>query len=979
MKTLYIAVIASLVISAVAQAQTWNLNGSGNWNTATNWTPQGVPNAVGAGVVLGTQTSASIAVTLATPITLGSLAIDSTKAYNVTGSQLIFDAAAGNASLTVSNIGSETISSAIQLNDTLVNTNTNTGLTALKLSGAITGTGGFTKEGSGVTSLTGTNTYSGSTQINAGTLSFVKTVSKSTGLVSVGANGIVGVGTGAAGYTSEQIDSLFANTLTGFSMDPGAGIGIDTSTADFVYATNISGTRSLSHLGTGWALYLTGTNTYTGNTIVNAGSMYIGNGGTAGSISLNSTIVVENNTAVIGFNRSDNLVQGVDFASGISGRGGISQKGPGTLTLNGVNTFSGISFVQGGILRAGSTTALGNNASYQFTAAAGVTLDLAGYDASLGGVSGGGAAGGNVVMGTANLTLTLDGSSTPSFGGVISGSGSLAKNGVGTQTFTGNNTYTGSTVINDGTLQIGNNGATGSIALVSGITVNGAGVIAFSRSDNLVQGVNFANGITGTGGFSKRGSGNLTLTGTNSFSGASTITAGRLIAGSATAIGNNAAYTLSNTSGAILDLNGYNIGLGSLAGGGTSGGNVALGGGTLTAGIDDTSTVYGGIISGTGGLTKIGGGTMTLSGNNSYTGTTTISGGTLRIGNSGTTGAIASGNIVNNAALIWSRITGGTNTAIAGNISGTGTLTKSGNGTLTLTGNNTYSGNTAVSAGTLQIGSNGTAGTLAGDAAVSSGATLAFNRSDSLTHSGVISGEGSLAKSGAGTLNLTGNNTLTGTTTVNAGTLLINGTSAGAVIVGASGTLGGTGTIAGNTTIQGTHSPGNSPGTQTFASNLIYSGASPNVLWQLVGNTAVNVSNSTFDSIVVGGTLNFSTPTALNLSFDSPGSIVDWSDGFWASSHTNAWLIYSAAGGISNFSNLSLAVALWNDSTAHSFAAALPGSSFSVSTPDNANIYLSYNAVPEQSTFALFVLGIAFTAFRIRAKTRRGEQSLQNK
>jgi fibronectin-binding autotransporter adhesin len=124
-----------------------------------------------------------------------------------------------------------------------------------------------------------------------------------------------------------------------------------------------------------------------------------------------------------------------------------------------------------------------------------------------------------------------------------------------------------------------------------------------------------------------------------------------------------------------------------------------------------------------------------------------------------------------------------------------------------------------------------------------------------------------LTSGSVGTLVLGGANTYTGATNVNAGTLIINGSTsnASAVTVGLNGTLGGTGTVGGNTTISGIHSPGNSPGIQTFTGNLSYVDAGtpdPTVNWELASNTTTVGVNPTanFDQIIVGGNLDFTHP-----------------------------------------------------------------------------------------------------------------------
>jgi autotransporter-associated beta strand protein len=165
---------------------------------------------------------------------------------------------------------------------------------------------------------------------------------------------------------------------------------------------------------------------------------------------------------------------------------------------------------------------------------------------------------------------------------------------------------------------------------------------------------------------------------------------------------------------------------------------------------------------------------MTLTGSNTYTGTTTILAGNLSIGAGGTTGSLhPSSQIVNNGSLTINR---SDNLTFSNSISGTGTLTKSGAGTMLLSGTNTYSGNTTVSAGTLTIDGSGVlgGGSYTGNISIASTSlgNLTYNSSANQTFSGVISGAGAINKSNSGTLLLTGTNTYTGVTTVTGGTLL---------------------------------------------------------------------------------------------------------------------------------------------------------------------------------------------------------------
>ena len=167
------------------------------------------------------------------------------------------------------------------------------------------------------------------------------------------------------------------------------------------------------------------------------------------------------------------------------------------------------------------------------------------------------------------------------------------------------------------------------IATTSGITVNASGAAG-------ITGV-----ISGGGKLTQSGTGTLTLSGANTYTGATAINAGTLQAGATNAIPPGTAVTVANVAGATLDLNNFNDTINSLAGGGTTGGSVTLGSGTLTTGGNNASTVFGGVISGTGGLTKVGTGTFTLSAANTYIGATTISAGTLQFNSDSAIGEAA--------------------------------------------------------------------------------------------------------------------------------------------------------------------------------------------------------------------------------------------------------------------------------------------------------------------------------------------------
>lgn len=238
-----------------------------------------------------------------------------------------------------------------------------------------------------------------------------------------------------------------------------------------------------------------------------------------------------------------------------------------------------------------------------------------------------------------------------------------------------------------------------------------------------------------------------------------------------------------------------------------------------------SSATYSGTLTGNGSLTKSGTGSLTLTGTNHQLGGTTISAGTLIIGDGGTNGSLI-GDVTNNSALEFNRSDA---LLYSGDVTGTGSLTKSGTGELTLTGTNTHTGGTTINAGTLKIGQGGTSGSLSGD--VTNNGALEFDRSDSVTFAGAISGTGSVTQSGSGVLELTGNSDYSGTTHIYDGTLVVNGSLTNSPVeVRSGGTLMGAGTIGGMLNVIGssTLAPGNSIDTLTvnndvhFDSNSVF-------------------------------------------------------------------------------------------------------------------------------------------------------------
>jgi len=436
-----------------------------------------------------------------------------------------------------------------------------------------------------------------------------------------------------------------------------------------------------------------------------------------------------------------------------------------------------------------------------------------------------GGGGGGGAHGTAVTTNTIN--STPLSGG-IGGAGGQATGGVNGSAGAGSVGIVGSglTVINSGSITGGLSGdgvtranaitftgGTNTLELRPGSTITG-NVVAFSTADTLALGgsgsasfdvsqIRSSAQYQGFGVFQKTGASTWTLTGTTGTVTSWTVNGGTLQAGATNVLGSSSAITVA--SGAMLNLAGFNQTIGSLAGAGA----VTLGSATLATGNDNTSTTFSGTISGTGGLTKIGNGTLTLSGSSTYAGATAVNAGTLA---AGATNAFSASSAF-----------------------------------------------TVASGATLSLaGFNQTIGSLAGAGAVTLGSATLTTGIDntSTTFSGGISGTGGLTKAGSGTLTLSGSSSYSGATAVNAGTLTVNGSIANsAVTINSGGTLSGTGTVGGLTIASGgTFAPGNSPGTMTVAGNLAFqSGAI--YLVQVNPSTASSTNVTSGGSATLAGTV----------------------------------------------------------------------------------------------------------------------------
>jgi autotransporter-associated beta strand protein len=237
---------------------------------------------------------------------------------------------------------------------------------------------------------------------------------------------------------------------------------------------------------------------------------------------------------------------------------------------------------------------------------------------------------------------------------------------------------------------------------------------------------------------------------------------------------------------------------------------------------------------------------------------------TLQVGTNGINGTIGSGSVqlTNYATLLVNR--SGTMT-FSNTITGQGYLDVEGSGTIVLTANNTYSEFTTINNGALQVGTNGTTGSL-GSGLVDNSASLIFNRSDAVTVSNTIQGTGSLTQKGSGSLILTGNNSYFGVTAINSGALILNGTNAGSGgITVSSARFGGTG-FATNSAVSmgsGTITPGNGPSYGTLSvGSLTMTGGTLNIFLGGGSTSLLSLNGAS----TLGGVLNFTTNSAITAS-----------------------------------------------------------------------------------------------------------------
>jgi autotransporter-associated beta strand protein len=506
---------------------------------------------------------------------------------------------------------------------------------------------------------------------------------------------------------SAAVDAVLGGALTG-----GSGSGL-----------NKEGSGTLA---------LTGASTYGGATTASAGTLQLGNGGTAGSLNTASTISVASG-ASFAINRSDTVTQGVDFSgAAISGAGGFTQAGAGTTVLNAANTYSGQTTVSGGVLTLNGTVANstipGNLTTTDFDVLInGGKLRLAASE-QLGNTTGIDLTSGELEFGSpSGLTETI---------GIFRNSGGTFTSGANTLTGTGASiTWSGGV----NTISAG-----GLVQDAHWIITGGANTVEGGATRGTLQVQSGGDGLE----FGGTASPTVTLNSDNS-------EAGRiLLQGNVTVLG-----TL--TAGTAQILNG---------GAASNPGFVDLDGGTRTFTVNNGSAATDLLVSArieNGAVTKAGDGTMTLTGVNTYSGATTINGGVLQLGDGGaggslnTASAVSVGSGASFAINQNDTVTQGTDFSGAA-ITGAGGFIQAGSGTTVLNANNTFTGPTAINAGTLEAGAAGALGGTS-DITLNTGGTLLLSGTGNRVNdsAGVTLAGGTLNTAGlsetVGVLTLTAN------------------------------------------------------------------------------------------------------------------------------------------------------------------------------------------------------------------------------
>jgi autotransporter-associated beta strand protein len=654
--------------------------------------------------------------------------------------------------------------------------------------------GSLTKTGNGTLVLSGANTYPNGTIINGGT-------------VVVSADNNLGLTPGCYLIDNVVLNSgtlLASNTFTmdtrrGIRLGPSGGSGSGTiSVADTfaltfsgVISDNWNGSGSFTKAGNGTLILGGGLNDYVGNTTISAGTLQINNsraipnGSSHGNVVNNGTLALNGvNVAINGLSGGssaivDNITgtsitlslgnnnQGGTFSGTIQNSGGgaltLSKTGSSTITLTGANNHSGNTLVTQGTLALSGAATLGS--STNIAVSSGATLSLTGLSSPLTLASGQVVSGSGIVSGALNTgngtlapgNLGSAGTLTNNSANLTLGSGSLLNYDLANVTTIGGG-------VNDYTVVNGNLTIAGPVTLnLNYLNVLPASTGKYTLMSWTGSFTGSPSDITAPSGFSIVTNGAAkTLELVINHTSASIVWVGN----------NGSAWDFTTANWNSLDNLFYNGDSPRFDDSAVTTGAISISAPVLAnvITVSNTTAAYNftGSSLSAGLLNKQNANTLTVENDLSVNGAL-ISGGTLQIGNAGTSGTLAGGGVTNNAAIVANRSDA---LVITNPISGTGTFTQAGTGATSLNASNSYAGLTTVSAGSLQVPNGWALGSTAAGTTVASGAQLYLtlnvnvdNEALTLAGSGVAT-DGALRKGGGGTSTYGGAVTLTGNTTL---------------------------------------------------------------------------------------------------------------------------------------------------------------------------------------------------------------------
>lgn len=997
------AILQDLGYSVATHQIAWSGTGSTNaWSDSTNWI-DGVRPMANDNFSLGSGVAPSSTVDLDVSGTASSLTIEAANSFSVsslTGKTLTLTG--GVVARMPSASGTQVLAAGIAVASGTALWDVN-GTGRLVVSGGISGTGisrALLKTGSATLELGGTSSFPNGTTVRAGTLEV-----SGGSLQHTTSNFVVGDQTGDVGtlaISGGRVSSLDAR------------IGLSAGSAGSAVVS--SGTWSqVADLIVGFSGL--GTVSMTGGSVSTGSTAYLGYSvGSSGGVSVAGGNLTSTNHMYVGLSGSGSLAVSGGRVTNLDGRlgwnagsTGIATVSSGTWGLNGdlVVGYSGVGTVSvtGGSISTGSTAFFGYLAGgFGGASVSGGSLVSTG-DMYVG-RSGSGAL--TIAGGRVQSASVWAGTNPTGFGAVAVQSGTLSPSGALLIGYSGGGSVTmsGGAITPGSAAYFGYNAGSSGSATISGGT--------FAGSADLIL------GFSGTG--SMRISGG-SVTAVNTFLGNNAGSVGSMIVsgGTFSSTTNNTAVGFSGRGSLTVDAAGtfvvaagtgqlfvaYSAGSSgtlSLGAGGSPGvvnaASIAGGSGSAAVVFNHASSGYAFTprLTGAMSVSHVGVGTTILSSNNSFSGPIAVTAGTLQFAK---TVAMYQGGT---ASWTAANLTTGSGATMAVNVGGVGEFASS---------------NLDLLKG-LGTGSSGfAAGSFLGlDTSNAPGGMFTYSSSISNPNGGI--NRFGVAKLGAGTLVLSGSNTFTGGIRANGGTLragvanafgtgtvtLASGTldlsnliitnpisNTGGVVVNAAayagtqqvsgsvsftGTVGGTVNVSASGELKGSgvvfngpvtlasgaqHSPGNSPGIQTFNSGLSYSTGSI-LNWELIANSGTGAGTNYDFLSVTGGSLSVASGALLNLIFSGSGSAVSWSDPFWNADRS--WTIIDALAATSSTGDFTLGT-ISNDSLGRSLNSIREYAGFALDQSGN-NVVLTFTAVPEPSSYVLALMGLGISGWAMRRR-----------